>query len=179
MSAFFLPKISVFWLSCVRYFLVLFSVFVRWKVTINRNISFTNCASGIRLLDCSKLAVNWKNVNDVKIFRDDVIVNFFDVVLFLLSSLVTGPSFMSTSSLLLELWQFLFIRDWPEIRKSEISSVWDLPSIWRLGQVRKVKFGMNVSNKIYWMLQNVRVTAFTVSELLRENYPPPRVSHRC
>ena len=46
--------------------------------------------------------------------------NFFDVVLFLLSSLVTGPSFMSISSLVLELWQFSFIRDWPEIRKSEI-----------------------------------------------------------
>ena len=42
------------------------------------------------------------------------------VVLFPLSSLVTGPSFMSISSLVLELWQFSFIRDWPEIRKSEI-----------------------------------------------------------
>ena len=37
---------------------------------------------------------------------------FFDVVLFLLLSLVTGPSFMSISSLVLELWQFFFIRDW-------------------------------------------------------------------
>ena len=46
--------------------------------------------------------------------------NFFEVVLFLLLSLVTGPSFMSISSLVLELWQFSFIRDWPEIWKSEI-----------------------------------------------------------
>ena len=38
-----------------------------------------------------------------KIFQHDVIVNFFDVALFLLSSLVTGPSFMSISSLVLEL----------------------------------------------------------------------------
>ena len=44
----------------------------------------------------------------------------FDVVLFLLSSLVTGLRFMSISSLVLELWQFSFIRDWPEIWKSEI-----------------------------------------------------------
>ena len=36
---------------------------------------------------------------------------FLDVVLFLLSSLVTGPSFMSVSSLVLELEQFFFIRD--------------------------------------------------------------------
>ena len=35
---------------------------------------------------------------------------FFDVVLFLLSSLVTGPSFMSISSLVFELWQFRFVR---------------------------------------------------------------------
>ena len=43
------------------------------------------------------------------------------VVLFLLSSLVTCPSLMSIWSLVLELWQFSFIKDWPEIRKSEIS----------------------------------------------------------
>ena len=46
--------------------------------------------------------------------------NVFDIVLFLLSSLGTDPSFMSISSLVLELLQFTFIRDWPEIRKSEI-----------------------------------------------------------
>ena len=46
--------------------------------------------------------------------------NFFDVVLFVLSSLITGPSFMSVSSLVLALWQFSFIRYWPKIRKSEI-----------------------------------------------------------
>ena len=34
--------------------------------------------------------------------------------------LVTDRSFMSMSSLVLELWQFSFIRDWPEIRKLEI-----------------------------------------------------------
>ena len=45
---------------------------------------------------------------------------FFDVVLFLFSSLVTGRNFMSISSWVLELWQLSFIRDWPEIRKSEI-----------------------------------------------------------
>ena len=46
--------------------------------------------------------------------------NFFDAVLSLLPSLVTGPIFMSISSLVLKLWQFSFIRDWPEMRKSEI-----------------------------------------------------------
>ena len=63
---------------------------------------------------------NCKNGNDVTIFRHDVIVNFLDVVLFLLSSLVTDPSFMAISSLVLEFWQFLFVRDCPEIWKLEI-----------------------------------------------------------
>ena len=94
----------------------------------------------------------------------------FDVVLFLLSSLVTGPSFMSLSSLFLELWQFSFIRDWPEIRKSEIlpsefcpiSGDWVglwIPNLARMSLI-----------ECYWMLQNSRVTAFTIFELLRGNH---------
>ena len=114
------------------------------KVTISENITFADSVSRIRPQDCSKLAKNPKNDNDVTIFWHDVIVKFFGVLLFLLSILVTGPSFMSISWLVLELWQFSFIWDWPEIRKSEI-----LPSefyIWRLGRVVDTKFGRNVSN---------------------------------
>ena len=36
------------------------------------------------------------------------------------SHLVTGLSFMSVSWLVLESWQFLFIKDWPQIWKSDI-----------------------------------------------------------
>ena len=112
--------------------------------------------------------------------------NFFDFVLFLLSCLVNGPIFMSISSLVLELWQFSFIRDWPEIRKLEIPpskfcpifGEWDKSGIPNL-----VRFSLI---KCYLMLQNARVTAFTVTELLRGNqqggggvklpYPhPPRL----
>ena len=63
--------------------------------------------------------------------------NFFGVALFLLSSLVTGPSFMWISSLVLELWQFSFIRDWPEIGNTTVRV---LPNIWRLRRVRDTKF---------------------------------------
>ena len=100
--------------------------------------------------------------------------NIFD--LFLLLILVTGPSFMSISSLVLELQQFSFITDWPEIWKSEIPpsefcprsgdwGKWGIPNLARMSLL-----------KFYWMLQNVRVTTFTVSELLKENkqgVPPP------
>ena len=92
-----------------------------------------------------------------------------DVVLFLLWSLVTAPSFMSISWLVLELWQFFFIRDWPEIRKLEmpssefcpISEDWDKLEIPNLARMSLIK--------CYWMLQNTRITVFTVFELLREN----------
>ena len=71
-----------------------------------------------------RIAPNWPKIRKMTMtsqFSDMTSSsNFFDVVLFLLSSLVTGPSFMSISSLVLELWQFSFIRDWPEILKSEI-----------------------------------------------------------
>ena len=94
---------------------------------------------------------------------------FFKIILFLLSSLVTGPSFMSIWSLVMELLQFRFIRDWAKIRKSlipppelcSISGDWSELGISDLAQ----KFLI----KRYWMLQNVKVVAFTVSELLKEN----------
>ena len=77
--------------------------------------------------------------------------NLFDFLLFLLSILVTGPGFMSILSVVLELWQFTFIRDWLEIRKSEIPSsevpIW-IPNIWGLAWVRDKNFGPDVSNEM-------------------------------
>ena len=86
---------------------------------------------------------------------------FFDVVLFLLSSLVTGPSFTSILSLVLELWPFSFIRDWQEIRKSEIppSEFCPISEDWhKLGIPNLARMSLI---ECYWMLQN--------SRLLREN----------
>ena len=47
--------------------------------------------------DGCKLAINWKKDNDIIIFWHDIIVNFFDVSEFLLSSLVTGQNFIAIS----------------------------------------------------------------------------------
>ena len=66
--------------------------------------------------------------------------DFFDVSVFFLSSLVTDPSFTSISWLVLELWQFLFVKNWSEVRKS-------LPNIWKAEQLRDTKFGTNFPNK--------------------------------
>ena len=56
-----------------------------------------------------------------------------------------------------------FIKN-PEMGNTPVSV---LPNIWRLGRVMDTKFGKDVSNEM--LLQNARVTAFTVSEFLREN----------
>ena len=99
-------------------------------------------------MDCSKLAIYWKNYSDVTIWQHDIII--FDVVLFLLSSLVIGPSFMSIPSLVLELWQFSFIRNWMEIQKLEIhlsefcpiSGDWDklgLPNLARMSLMKNYR----------------------------------------
>ena len=57
-------------------------------------------------------------------------LNFFNVSLFVLSRLVIRRSVMSISSLVPELWQFSFIRDWPEIRESQIPS----PAFWPISR---------------------------------------------
>ena len=72
-------------------------------VTVDENLSFTGNAFRIRLPDCSRLGINRENNSDVTICQHDLIVNFFDVIVFLLSRLVTGPSFMSRSLLVQEL----------------------------------------------------------------------------
>ena len=111
---------------------------------------------------------------------------FLDVVLFLLSNLVTDRSFMSISSLVLELWQFFFIRDWPEIWKSEIppSDFCSISGDW--GELWVPNLARMSLIECYWMLQNSRVTAFTVLELLRENHlggkiipPPTQIRVKC
>ena len=130
-----------------------------------------------------RTAPNWPKIQKITMasqFLDMTSSSeFFNVVLFLLSILVTGPSLMSILSLVLELWQLYFVRDWPEIRKSEIppsefcpiSGDWDklwIPNLARMSLI-----------ECYWMLQNSRVTAFTIFEFLRENqlegqnYPLP------
>ena len=85
-------------------------MFVRYKVTVIEIVSFTDCiwnpASGLLQIG-HKIR---KNDIDVTIADMTSSSKFFDGFLFLLSSLDTSQSFMSISSLVLELWQFFFIR---------------------------------------------------------------------
>ena len=136
-------------------------------MTINENINFTGYVSGIRTLQIDPKLEKWKWRQNFLIWRNHPI--FFNVFLFLLSSWVTGPSFMPIPLLVLELWQFIFIRDWPEIQRSEIQLSRFCPISGDWGELGIPNLSQTSLIKRYWMLKNARVTAFTVSELLREN----------
>ena len=82
---------------------------------------------------------------------------------------------MSLSWLVLELWQFSFIKKWPEIRKSKIplsgfylSGFYLRSGEWYKSGKPNLAWTFVIIN-YYSMLQNPRVAAFTFSELLREN----------
>ena len=79
---------------------------------------------------------------------------------FFFCGIVTGRNFMSVSLLVLELWQFSFIRDWSGFRKSEIELSEFFPNIWRLGRIRDSTFGMNVSNKM--LLNAAKCQAYSI-----------------
>ena len=120
-------------------------------------ISFIDCAPGVCLLDCSRLAVNWKKGNDVTIFWSDINVTFFWRFVSLVKfsqwfkfhvNIITGSGVMAIS-----FYKRL-------TRKQEIRNtlVWVLPKIWRLGWVRNTKFGTRVSNKM--LLNAVKANSF-------------------
>ena len=145
--------------------MLLFSAFVRQKVTFNENVRFTDCAPGIRLPDGFKLAINRKNDNDVVICRHDFFWRWF--VSFIMFSYWSNFHVnISTDSGVMIIF---FIRDWPEIWKLEIplSEFW-LTSRDR-GKLGIPNFARMSLITCYWMLQNGTVAAFTVSELLRDN----------
>ena len=106
--------------AVLEVFLVLFSVFVQQKVTVTENITFAESVSGIQSPDCSKLAKNLENDNDATISWHDVNIQFFWHYFVSLVKFSYWSNFVSLSWPVLELWQFPFIRNRPEIWKSEI-----------------------------------------------------------
>ena len=108
-------------------------------------MSFIDHASGIQLPEGCKLEIEKKTVMS-QFANMTSSSTLFDIVVFLLSSLVTVPGFVPMPWLILELAIFIYkgLDRHTEIRNSP---VWVLLHIWRLEQVRDTKFGWNVSHK--------------------------------
>ena len=141
-------------------------------VTITENKTFATSVSKIRPPDCSKLAKNAKNGDDVTIFDMTSLSIFFCVVLFFLSSLLTGSSFMSISSLALELWQFSSIRDWPDIRKSELPPSEFCPISGDWGELWILNLKRMSLIQCYSILRISRVSSFCQPGGGGSKYPP-------
>ena len=124
---------------------------------------------GIRLPNSSELTINRKNDNDVTTCQYDLTIKLFWRCFILLVefiywskwhvNVITGSGGMT----------IFFKRDWPEIRKSEIPRSEFCPISGDWGELGISNLTWMSLIKCYWMLQNAMVTAFTISELLREN----------
>ena len=93
--------------------------------------------------------------------------SFFEGVLFLLSSLATGPSFnIITGSGVITTYFYKGLARYPEIGNT-LSKFFPISGDY--GELGIPNLPLLFVIKCYGMLQNTRVTAFTISELLREN----------
>ena len=111
-------------------------------------MTFADSVSGIQPTDCSKLAQNQKNDNDVTIFRHDVNVNFFWRCFVSLAKFSYWSTFhvnIVISSGIMTIFFYKGLTRNPEIGNTP---VWVLPNIWRLGRDMETKFGTNVSNRM-------------------------------
>ena len=125
--------------------------------------------SKIRPLDCSKLAKNPKNDNDVIIFRLDVMIKFFwrcflSLVKFRYCSKFHINIITGSGIIIIFFYKGL-------ARNLEIGNipVWVLPNIWRLEQVMETKFGTNVSNRMLLNATKCQGYSFYLFKLLKKN----------
>ena len=93
----------------------------------------------------------------------------FDVIVFFLSGLDIGPSFMLIPSLVVELWQFLFIRDLSRNLETENPPTWAFPNTCRLRRIRDTKFCTNVSSKNLFNVEKFLVCNINHFWVIREN----------
>ena len=114
---------------------------------IYENVSFTDYASGIRLTDYSKLAINQKNDNDIIIFQHDVIVKIFWRSFVFLVKFSYWSKFhvnIKTGSGVMTIFFYKGLTRNPEITNILVQV---LHNIWRQGWFRSTKFDTNVSNE--------------------------------
>ena len=141
-----------------------FSSAYRFYDTINYHLSFTDYESGIRLLDCSKFAINGKMIITSQIAN----IKFSSLFLML-------PRFSRQFYLLVQVscqyqcwlcsYDNFFTKDWQEIQKLEITQSEFIPISGDWGKLGIPNLA-RMSRIVLWMLKNT--VSVTVSELLRE-----------
>ena len=148
------------------FLVVLFSVFVRQKLTFTENITFADSVSGIRLLDCSKLAKNpvnsngVTNNNGVTIFPHVIVIFFWRCFVSLVKFNYWSKFYVNiiTVSGIITIFFCKRLMRNPEIGNNP---VWVLPNIWRLGRVMDIKFVTNVSNTNRMLLNAAKFQGYS------------------
>ena len=125
--------------------------------------------SWIQLLDCSKLAINWKIKNDATICWHDFIVNSFWCCFVLLVNFSYWSKFYVNIVVGSGVMSIFFYEGLT--RNLEIGNIpaWVCPISGDWGKIGIPNLTGTFLIKCYCTLQNARLTAFTVFELLREN----------
>ena len=128
--------------------------------------------SGIRPLDCSKLAKNLKNDNDFTIFRHDVNVKIFWGCFISLVKFSYWYKFhvnIVSGSGIMTIFFYKELTRNPEIGNTH---VWVFPNIWRLWRVMGTKFGTNVSNRMLLNAAKLQGYSFYRFWVIFELLPP-------
>ena len=126
----------------------------------------------MRLESGFSMAPNWSWI-EKRQWRHNFMIcrhrHFFEACVFTMSSLINGPSFKLISWLVLEFWQSSFIKDWPEMRKSEIHPSCVLLNLWRLWHFRDIIFATNISNKMLLTTAKCQGYNFYCFWVIKEN----------
>ena len=152
MSVFFAKKIASLcpkncFVRAVLGFLVLFSVFVRQKVTINENIHFTDCVwnPASWLLQTGQKSKKWRYHNFLTWHHHPFFFGLFFCSYVKFSywskfyvNIITGSGIMT-------IFFHKGLTRNPEMRNTP---TWVLPNIWKLGRVMDTTFDTNFSNRI-------------------------------
>ena len=140
---------AVVWELSWRFLSFVFS-FCKIETYCYWKCKFTDSASRTRLLDCSKLVKNYKKHNNDIICWHDAVVSFFLTVLFASLvrfsywskfhvNIITGSGVMTS----------FFYNRLTINSKIGNTPVQVFRNIWRLGQVRDIKFDANVFNEMF------------------------------
>ena len=141
-------------LRAVLDFLVLISVLIIYKANVYGNISFTDHESGFRHPDCSKVDLKWEKwpLSRKMIMMPEFVnmtssTNFFNVVVFYLSSFVSNFHFIIITGF--GVMTIFVYKGLAGNLEYENTQVWIFLFKWPLRRARDTKFCKHISNKIF------------------------------
>ena len=117
-------------------------------------------------LDFSKLAINWKNGNDITICRHDFIIKYLPCKYFKFSCWSEFHINIINGSRVMTICVYKGLTRNPQIKGTP---VWVLSNIWRLRPDRDPNFDTNVYNKMVFNVAKVKGYNFYRFWVIKDN----------